>query len=419
MRRIYLDHQATTPVLPEVFEAMAPYFRDACGSPSSLHQLGLRARDALARAREQIAALINAESPDEIVFTSGGTESANLAVKGTAYANQRRGDHIIVSAIEHPSVIHSVEFLEKRGFTCTRVKVDAEGFVDPADVRAALTERTILICVHHVNHDIGTIEPIQELGEIAMSKGIPLFVDAAASGGWHPIDVRAMGAQLLSLSPHRFYGPKGVGVLYRNRRARLASLIHGGVQEGGLRAGTENVPAIVGAGVAAEMAARELPERIAHTTMLQQKLWEGLRSQVEYIRLNGPAPGPRRSSTNLNLSVEFVEGEGLALALDLEGIAAATGPSCIGRSLKISPVLIAIGLSHALAQGNVMLSLGRENTAEEMNSVVGIFSEAVARLRSMSPTWDDFQRGLADSLITPRDTRQRAAGILPAESDDA
>jgi cysteine desulfurase len=409
MRQIFLDHQATTPVLPEVFEAMAPYFREACGSASSLHQLGLRARDALARARAQVAALINAESPDEIVFTSGGTESANLAVKGTAYANQRRGDHIIISAVEHPSVVHSAEFLEKHGFTCTRVKVDAEGFVDPAEVRAALTERTILICVHHVNHDIGTIEPIREIGEIAMGKGIPLFVDAVASGGWLPIDVRAMGVQLLSLSPHRFYGPKGVGVLYRNRRARLASLIHGGVQEGGLRAGTENVPAIVGAGVAAEMAARELPERIAHTTALQQKLWEGLRSQVEYIRLNGPEPGSRRSSTNLNLSVEFVEGESLALALDLQGIAVATGPSCVSQSLKISPVLIAIGLSHALAQGNVILSLGRENTGEEMNSVARIFSETVVRLRSVSPMWDDFKRGLANSLVTPRECVAAAA----------
>src|SRR5437667_5653138 len=385
MRRVFLDHQSTTPVLPQVFDAMRPFFSEACGSPSSLHQLGLRAREALALARTQVAALINAESPDEIVFTSGGTESANLAVKGTAYANQRRGDHIVVSEIEHPSVINSVEFLEKRGFNCTRVKVDPDGFVAPADLRAALTEKTILICVHHVNHDIGTIEPIREIGELAVGKGIPLFVDAAASGGWLPIDVQAMGVKLLSLSPHRFYGPKGVGVLYRNRRARLASLLHGGVQEGGLRAGTENVPAIVGAGVAAEMAARELPERTAHTTGLQQRLWDGLKCQVEYMRLNGPAPGPRRSSTNLNLSVEFIEGEGLALALDLEGIAVASGPSCVSHTLKISPVLVAIGLGHSLAQGNIILSLGRENTTEEIEFVVNVFEKAVARLRSMSP----------------------------------
>jgi len=414
MHRVFLDHQATTPVLPEVFEAMKPFLSEACGSPSSLHQLGLRARDALARAREQVAAFINAESPDEILFTSGGTESANLAVKGTAYANQRRGDHIVISEIEHPSVINSVEFLKKQGFNCTRVKVDPEGFVDPAEVRAALTEKTILICVHHVNHDIGTIEPIREIGEIAAGKGIPLFVDAVASGGWLPIDVRALGVQLLSLSPHRFYGPKGVGVLYRNRRARLTSLLHGGVQEGGLRAGTENVPAIVGAGVAAEVAARELPQRAAHTAGLQQRLWDGLKSRVEYVRLNGPEPGPHRSSTNLNLSVEFIEGEGLALALDLEGIAVASGPSCISHSLKISPVLTAIGLGHSLAQGNVLLSLGRENTTEEIDFVVDKFARAVARLRSLSPLWEDFQRGLADSLIKPRDARQTAAAAKPA-----
>src|SRR5438034_1363328 len=316
MRRVFLDHQATTPVLPEVFEAMKPFFTEACGSPSSLHQLGLRSRDALALARAQVAALINAESPDEIVFTSGGTESANLAVKGTAYANQRHGDHIVMSEIEHPSVIKSVEFLEKRGFHCTRVKVDAVGFVDPADVRAALTEKTILICIHHVNHDLGTIEPIRKIGELAMAKGIPFFVDAVASGGWLPIDVRAMGVKLLSLSPHRFYGPKGVGVLYRNRRARLSSILHGGVQEGGLRAGTENVPALVGAGVAAEIALRELPRRLAHAAKLQKRLWEGIHRGVPCVKLNGPRPGPQRLRTNLNISAEFIEGEGLALMLD-------------------------------------------------------------------------------------------------------
>src|SRR5437764_5905947 len=234
MRHVYMDHQAATPVLPEVFEAMKPFFTESFGSPSSLHQHGLRARDALARARAQVAALINAESPDDIIFTSSGAESANLAVKGTAYANQRRGNHIVLTEIEHPAVINSVEFLEKHGFTSTRVKADAEGLVNPQEVRAAINDRTILVCVHHVNHDLGTIEPIPEIAAITAEKGIPLFADAVASGGWQPIDVRAMGVKLLSLSPHRCYGPKGVGVLYRDRRARLTSLIHGGLQEGGL-----------------------------------------------------------------------------------------------------------------------------------------------------------------------------------------
>src|SRR5438876_4496356 len=277
MRRVYLDHQSSTPVLPEVFEAMKPFFTEAFGSPSSLHELGLRARDALARARAQVALLINPESPDDIVFTSGGTESANLAVKGTAYANERRGNHIVVSAIEHPAVLNSIEFLEKHGFTCTRIRVNSEGLVDPEEVRSAITDRTILLVFHHANHDIGTIEPIAELGTIAAERGIPLFVDAVASGGWLPINVQQLGISLLSLSPHRFYGPKGVGILYRNRRARLVSLIHGGIQEGGRRAGTENVPAIVGAGVAAELALHEMPARVAHTVELQKLLWSELK----------------------------------------------------------------------------------------------------------------------------------------------
>lgn len=402
MRHVYLDHQASTPVLTEVFEAMKPFFTEAFGSPSSLHRHGLHARDAMAKAREQLAALINAESPEDIIFTSGGTESANLAVKGVAYASQRKGQHIVVSEIEHPSVISSVEFLEKQGFTCSKVKVDANGGVNPEDVRAAITDNTILICVHHVNHDIGTIEPISEISAVAAQKGIPLFVDAAASGGWLPIDVQALGVGLLSLAPHRFYGPKGVGVLYRNRRARLASIIHGGVQEGGRRAGTENVPAIVGAGVAAEIAQSELPQRMAHTARVQRALWDGLKAKIPYVKLNGPEPGPKRISTNLNISFEFVEGEGLALMADMQGIAVASGAACVSKALKVSPVLMAIGLDHALAQGNIILSLGKDNTDEEMDYVLATLPGIVSRLRGLSPMWDEFQRGMIDSIISPK-----------------
>jgi cysteine desulfurase len=352
-----------------------------------------------------VAALIHAESPDNVLFTASATEAANLAIKGVAWARPRRGDHIVLTGIEHPAVIRAVEFLEQHGFTATRVPVDRVGRVNPADVRVAVTDRTILICVHHVNHDIGTIEPVAEIGEIAAAWGIPLFVDAVASGGWLPIDVQALKVSLLSLSPHRFYGPKGVGILYRHRRARLASLIHGGAQEGGLRAGTENVPAIVGAGVAAAFAERELPTRAAQTAQLQRRLLKGLRSRLEHLHLNGPEPGPGRSSINLNLSVEFVEGEGLTLALDMQGIAIHSGPACVTGSLKIPPVLAAIGLPPALAQASVTLSPGKDNTADEIDEAVETFAATVKKLRAMSPTWEEFQRGRADSLTGPQTGR--------------
>ena len=383
-------------------EAMRPFFSDAFGSPASLHRLGVQARDALDKAREQCAALINAEYAEEIIFTSGGTESANLAVKGTAYANQKRGKHIVASAVEHPSVINSMEFLKTQGFDFTLVVVDKEGFVKPKDVQTAIRDDTILICVHHVNHDIGTIEPIREIGGIAAEKGIPLFVDAVASGGWLDIDVQSMGASLLSLSPHRFYGPKGVGILYRNRRARLASLIHGGVQESGRRAGTENVPAIVGAGVAAEIAQRELPERRKLTSRLQKKLWDGLQSRISHMQLNGPPPGPKRISTNLNISTEFTEGEGQALLCDVNGIAVASGTSCVSKAIKVSPVLSAIGLDHSLALADIIISLGKDNSDEDVDYFLETFPKIISKLRGMSPTWDDFQKEKTNSLITPR-----------------
>ncbi len=415
MRHVYLDYQAATPVRPEVFEAMRPFFTEVFGNPSSLHQQGLRAKEALAQARARMAAFLNADSAEEIFFTSDGQESANLAIKGVAYANQRKGNHIVASEIEHPSVLNSLEFLEKQGFVCTRVKVDGQGFINPADLRAALTDQTILIAVHHVNHDIGTIQPVAEIGRVAAEAGIPLYVDAEASAGWLPLDARAWGASLVSFSPHKFYGPKGLGVLYRHKRARLVSILHGGVQEGGRRAGIENVPGIVGAGLAAEIATRELPARMAHTAPLQKQLWEGLKARVPYVRLNGPELGPGRVSTNLNLSTEFIEGEGQLLLCDMNGIAVASGSSCVSKSLKISHVLSAIGLDHALAQGNLIMSLGMENTAEEIEYVIETFAtKVVARLRSMSPVWDEFQRGLVDSVICPR--RSGQAGVKPGST---
>ncbi|KAB2675119.1 MAG: cysteine desulfurase [Verrucomicrobia bacterium] len=401
MRQVYLDHQAATPLLPEAFEAMRPYFTEHFGNASSLHQAGLRVRDALKKARQQMAALVNAESEEDIFFTSDGTESSNLAIKGVAYANERKGKHLVVSATEHPSVMNSVEFLEKQGWTCTRVPVDAAGLVDPAAVGAAITPQTVLVAVHHVNHDIGAIQKVAEIGRICAEKGVPFYVDCEASAGWLPVDVREFGASLASFSPHRFYGPKGVGVLYRSKKARLVSIIHGGVQEGGRRAGTENIPAIVGAGVAAEVAVEKLPGRMAHAAALQKRLWDGLASRIPYIKLNGPLPGPDRIPTNLNISTEFIEGEGQLLLCDLNGIAVASGSSCVSKSLKISHVLAAIGLDHALAQGNLILTLGDANTLEDMDYVVETFARIVEKLRNMSPMWDEFQRGVIDSVIAP------------------
>ncbi len=415
MRQVYLDHLSSTPLLPEAFEAMKPFFTEAFGSASSLHQHGLRVRDALARARSQTAALINAESADEVFFTSCGTEAANLAVKGVAYANRRRGQHIVWSEVEHPAVMNSVEFLEKEGFTHTRVPVDGIGRVQVDKLAEAITDKTTLVCVQLANHDIGTLQPVSELGRITGEKGIPFFVDANSSAGWHPIDVQQLGASLLSLSPHRFYGPKGVGVLYRNRRARLVSILHGGVQENGRRAGTENVPAIVGAGVAAEIALRDMAGRIDHVGGLQRRLWDGLKTRIPYIRLNGPEPGPLRICNNINISTEFIEGEGQLLMLDFHGIAVASGSSCVSKSLKISHVLAAIGLDHALAQGNLILTLGKDNSAEDIDYVVETFATIVENLRRMSPMWDEFERGIIDSVIQPtgrgKSFTQHAASI--------
>jgi cysteine desulfurase len=401
-RRVYLDHLSGTPPLPEVVAAMRPYFEEHFGNPSALHQLGLRAREALAQARQQVAAFIHAESPDEIIFTSGGTEALNLAIKGVAFAAPRRGNHFVVSAIEHPAVLNSVEFLQQQGFQCTQVRVDSEGGVDPGDVRAAIRGETILIAVHYANHDLGTVQPVREISALAAERGIPLLVDATVSGGWLPVDVQRLGASLLALSPHRFYGPKGVGVLYRHRRARLASLIHGGGQESGRRSGTENVPAIVGAGVAAAAAQRELSARVAHTTRLQAELWAGLQRRIACLRLNGPPPGPKRLSTNLNFSSEFIEGEAQMLRLDLQGIAVASGSSCLGKAGRVSHVLAAIGLDRRLAQGALLVSLGKDNTREEMDYFVETFAEVVEKLRGLSPLWDEFQRGLIDSVARPR-----------------
>jgi cysteine desulfurase len=387
MRSINLDHQAATPVAPEVLAAMLPWFDTNFGNPSSLHQGGTQARQAIDQARTQVAALIRAPSPDQIIFTGSGTEALNLAVKGAAWASRRQGSHIVVSAIEHPAILRSVEFLQSLGFTATRLPVDREGFLDPSAVRAAITSDTILVCVHHANHDVGTIEPIQDISAITADAGIPLLVDAVASAGWVNIDVENLGASFLALSPHRFHGPKGVGILYRARNARLIPLVHGGSQESGRHAGTENVPAIVGAGAAAARIQSRLPQRVERVRNLQARLWNGIQSSIPSVQLNGPPPGPHRLPAALSINIEGVEGEGMLLNLDLQGLAIASGSACLSRSVRIPPVLAALGLDPAQARGNIFLSLGEDNTEEEVDLAVASLARTAAHLRGLSPSW--------------------------------
>ena len=382
---IYLDHLTTTPPLPEVVDAMQPWLHAQFGAPAALHQLGLEARDAIDESRTHLAKLVNAAEPEEILFTSSGTEAINHAVKGAALANRRFGSHILATGIEHPAVLGSIAWLESQGFRSTQVGVDGQGHVDPGALAQAMTDETILVCLHHANPDLGTIQPVAEIAELTGERGIPLFVDATASGGWLPIDVQQLGADLLALAPHRFYGPKGAGVLYKNRRTRVENLIHGGMQENEFRAGTENVAAIVGAGVAAEDAEAALGQAAAHATGLQMRLLEGIHAAVEGVHLNGPKPGDGRLPHQLSLSTSGVEGEGQALMLDLWGVVIAAGAACTTRSMRLPPALRAIGRDADLARGTTLWSIGRDTTEEEIDQAVEAFAAVTAKLRAMSP----------------------------------
>jgi cysteine desulfurase len=385
---IYLDHLATTPTLPEALEAMRPFLEVKFGSAGSIHQLGLAARDALNEARARFAAFVRAESPDDIIFTSSGTEAINLAIKGLAWHPRRKGTHIVCSAIEHPAVLGAIEFLKRDGITSTRVPVNRWGKINSEQVRAAITDQTFLVAVHAANYDIGTIQPLTELGGIARETGVAFLVEANYAGGWLPLDVQAQGIDLLTLAPHRFHGPKGVGVLYRNRRARLIPLVHGGSQEGGLRAGAENVPAIVGAGVAAEIAERELDQRVCRIRDIQSRLWSAIEGASSPVELYGPVPGPERLATHLNIAAAGTEGEGLMLMCDAQRIAIGSGTACTLKVLKSSPVLDAIGVSADLARAAVLISPGKDTTVEEADRFVAVFGRMVQRLRDMSPGWE-------------------------------
>ena len=382
MKRIYLDHAATTPTDPEVVKAMLPYFADSFGNPSSVYSYGPEAKGAVEQARTSVAALIGARS-EEIVFTSGGTEGDNFALKGVAYANEDKGKHIITTAIEHHAVLEVCKFLEKRGFRITYLPVDKYGLVDPDDVKKAITAKTVLISVIHASNEVGTIEPIEEIGRIAEQAGICFHSDAVQTVGHIPVDVNAVGANLLSISAHKLYGPKGVGALYVRKGTRLVPLMQGGEQERRRRAGTENVPGIVGLGKAAEIAGQQMTGEAKRLRHLRGRLIKGLLETMEHIRLNGHPE--RRLPNNVNVSVDFVEGESVLLNLDLEGICASTGSACSSSSLKPSHALLALGLSPELAHGSLRFSLGRENTEEDVERVLEVLPGIVARLRAMSP----------------------------------
>ena len=382
MRRVYLDHVATTQPLPEVVEAMMPYLRDFYGNPMSLHDIGVEAKRACEEARGKVAALIGSR-PEEIIFTSCGTESNNTALKGAAWANISKGKHIVTTQIEHHSVLNSANALEKMGFEVTYVPVDKYGLIDPKEIEKAIRKDTVLVSVMHANNEIGTIEPIPEIAKITKAKGILLHTDAVATAGNIPVNVNELNADLLSLAANQFYGPKGIGALYIRKGIRIMPLLHGGFQERGLRAGTDNVPGIIGLGKAAELAARDLNKRKNQNILLRDKLIKGLLTGIKNVYLNGhPA---NRLPGNVNVSVEYVEGESMLLFLNNAGVMVASCSSCTSQALKVSHVLTATGIEPALAQGSLLFSLGIDNTAEDIDYVLEKMPSIVDTLRKMSP----------------------------------
>jgi len=389
MRRVYLDNAATTPLLPEVREAMMPYLGDIFGNPSSLHDWGDGAREAIDRARTQVAQLINAD-PDEIIFTGSGTESNNFAVKGLALAQQAKGKHVVVSAIEHFSVLHSARTLEKLGFKVSEVPVDKHGVVDPDDVLRQIRKGTILVSIMHANGEVGTIEPIQEIARITRERKIPFHTDAVATAGTMPVNVSELGVDALSLAGNQFYGPKGVGALWIRKGVRIMPLLDGGIQEEGRRAGTENVPAIVGMGKAAELAKTHMADRIKRLTPLRDHLLKELPSKIEHVVVTGHPQ--HRLPGHASFCVEFIEGEAMLMLLNSKGIAVSSGSACTSRALKASHVLIAMGLSHEIAQGSILFTLGIDNTNEDMDYVLETMPPIVDRLRQMSPLYAKFSK---------------------------
>ena len=383
-KAIYLDHASTTPTDPEVVEAMLPWFSEEFGNPSTVYSLGLTAAEAVQEARESIAGMIGAEA-DEIYFTSGGTESDNWAITGAADALQKKGRHLITSTIEHHAILETVEYLEKRGCEVTRVPVDSGGLVDPEDVRKAIRPDTILVSIMHGNNEVGTIEPIAESGKITREAGVLFHSDVVQTAGKMPLDVNELGIDMLSMSAHKFYGPKGVGLMYMRKRTRISPLFHGGAQERGRRAGTLNVPGIVGMAKALELCRERMAEDAAREAALRDRLWAGLSNNIEAIYLNGSME--HRLPNNLNVRLDGIEGESMILMLDMEGICVSSGSACTTGSLEPSHVLLGLGIPQELAHGSLRVTLGRSTTAEHIDHFVNVFVPIVARLREMSPIW--------------------------------
>ena len=379
-RSVYLDHNASTPVHPEVLQAMLPYFSERFGNPSSVHGFGREAREGLETAREQIAGFLRV-SKDEIVFTSGGTESDNLGIKGIAAA--RRSGHIVTSQIEHHAVLRTCEMLETQGFTVTYLPVDEYGMVRPEDLERAIRPDTILVSLMHANSEVGTLQPMSEIGRITRGHGVPLHVDAVQTFGKVPIDVDAFGIDLLSFSGHKIYGPKGVAGLYIRKGTKMAAVQHGGDHERRRRAGTENVAGLVGFGKAVEVRGREMAGEAVRLTGLRDRLWEGIRARVDEVRLNGH-PTLRLPGT-CNMCFRSVESESIVLGLDLKGIATSAGSACTSGSVEPSYVLVAMGLPLDWAMGSVRCSLGRSTTAEDIDYVVDSVVPLAAKLRALSP----------------------------------
>ena len=382
---IYMDNAAGTRILEEVFEEMVPYFTSDFGNPSSIHTAGSKPKKAVEQARERVANLIGAQ-PKEIYFTSCGSESNNFAVKGAAWAGVKKGRHIVVSAIDHHSVLNSARSLKRLGWEISTVGVDNKGFVDPEDVSAALRDDTVVVSVTSASNEIGTIQNIKEIASSVKEKGIPFHTDAIQTAGVLPVNVDELGVDMLSLAANSFYGPKGAAALYIRERIRVFSLVDGGIQERGRRAGTENVPAIVGLGKAAEIAISDMDSRIASTTVLRDRLMNGLETAIPKLQVNGDHL--KRLPGNVHVSIEAVEGESMLFSLAGQGIMAASGSSCADKALKSSHVLAAIGCEPALANASILFSLGFENTEEEVDFVLEVLPPIVEKLRAMSPLWD-------------------------------